>query len=257
MTGFWTWARPCCDWFAPCDHPRPLRPAVRLLRPIVRSFYDWPTIPPFRWSQVGRNLVVSLVWLGLKVDGHVQNWSCHHTTGGTTNRLLTDIIKRGYVSVVQVTPHTTPDVIGRRIPRLIVRSIVGGHDWSYGLSLWLPLVVRFSTIWSCPWSSPIVVDLANTRTTNRTMTYHHQKRPIAVCAGNFFSREDMPCVHTLHTLVCPQVTFSPLHPCFPCFALRIHIRTIQTWRRHCVFFDLTLSSSPLYLSLGYLAVFFL
>ena len=27
-----------------------------------------------------------------KVDGHVQNWSCHLTIGGTTKRLLTDII---------------------------------------------------------------------------------------------------------------------------------------------------------------------
>ena len=46
---------------------------------------------------------------------------------GTTNRLLTGTIKCGDVSGVQVTPHTTPDAIGRRIPRLIVRSIVGGH----------------------------------------------------------------------------------------------------------------------------------
>ena len=39
------------------------------------------------------------------------------------------------------------------------------------------------------------------------------------------------------------------------FALRIHLRTIQPWRRHCFCFELTLPSSPLYLSLGYLAVF--
>ena len=38
--------------------------------------------------------------------------------------------------------------------------------------LWLPLVVRYSII---------VVDRATTRTTNRTMTYHQQERPIAVC----------------------------------------------------------------------------
>ena len=36
-----------------------------------------------------------------KVDGHVQNWSSHHTIGGTTDRLLTDIIKCGYVSVAE------------------------------------------------------------------------------------------------------------------------------------------------------------
>ena len=36
--------------------------------------------------------------------------------------------KCGDVSGVQVTPHMTPDPIGRSIPRLIVRSIVGGHD---------------------------------------------------------------------------------------------------------------------------------
>ena len=36
------------------------------MRPVVRSFYDWPTIPTFFGrSHVGRNLVVSLVWLRL------------------------------------------------------------------------------------------------------------------------------------------------------------------------------------------------
>ena len=35
------------------------------------------------------------------VDGHVQNWSCHLTTGGTTNRFVTDIIKGGDVSVAE------------------------------------------------------------------------------------------------------------------------------------------------------------
>ena len=61
-----------------------------------------------RKGQISRN----------KVDGHVQNlkpaipnrkrshdkschWSCHLATGGTTNRLLTDIIKCGDVSGVQ------------------------------------------------------------------------------------------------------------------------------------------------------------
>ena len=99
-----------------------------------------------RKGQISRN----------KVDGHVQNWSCHLMTGGTTNRLLTDNIKCGDVSEVQVTPHTTPDAIARTIDRTIDR-------------LWLPLVVR---------SSPIVVDRATTRTTNRTMTYPQQERPI-------------------------------------------------------------------------------
>ena len=37
--------RPCYDWFYPCDHPRPLRPVVRPLRQVVRSFYDLPTTP--------------------------------------------------------------------------------------------------------------------------------------------------------------------------------------------------------------------
>ena len=45
----------------------------------------------------------------------------------------------------------------------------------------------------------------------------------------------IPC-----SLLCPQVTYSTLHPSFSCFALRIHLRTIQTWRRHCFSFDLTL-----------------
>ena len=87
-----------------------------------------------------------------KVDGHVQNWSCHLTTGGTTNRLLMQNFSRG--------------------PRLIVRSIVFGYHWSYDF-------VRYDG--SCHRSSPIGVDRATTCTTNRTMTYHQQKRPIAVC----------------------------------------------------------------------------
>ena len=80
-------------------------------------------------------------------------------TGRATNRLLTDNIKCGDVSGVQVTPHTTPEAIDRTIDRTIDR-------------LWLPQVVLSSTI---------VVDRATTRTTNRTMTYHQQERPIAVC----------------------------------------------------------------------------
>ena len=43
-------------------------------------------------------------------------------------------MKCGDVSGFQVTPHMTPDAIGRRIPRLIVRSIAGGHDSSYDRS---------------------------------------------------------------------------------------------------------------------------
>ena len=70
------------------------------------------------------------------------------------------------------TPHTTPDAIGRRIPRLIVRSIVGATIDRTIDRLWLPLVVR---------SSPIVVYRATPHTTNRTMTYHQQERPTAVC----------------------------------------------------------------------------
>ena len=91
-----------------------------------------------RTGQISRN----------KVDGHVQNfkpaipnrkrshdqscnWSCHLTTGGTTNRLLTDTMKCGGVSGGQVTRHMTPDAIDRTIdrrgPRLIVRSIVYGY----------------------------------------------------------------------------------------------------------------------------------
>ena len=47
------------------------------------------------------------------------------------------------------------------------------------------------------------------------------------------SQKWTPCVHILHTLVCPWVKFSTLHPSFFYFALRIHPRTIQTWHRHC------------------------
>ena len=51
-----------------CDHPRPLRPVVRPVRPVVRSFYDLPTNATFLRSQVGRNLIVSPVGLGLEHD---------------------------------------------------------------------------------------------------------------------------------------------------------------------------------------------
>ena len=122
------------------------RPNVRLVAEVVRLV---PEVVGDRKGQISIN----------KVDGHVQNWSCHLTTGGTTNRLFIDNIKCGDVSGVRVTPHTTLDAIDRTIDRTIDR-------------LWLPLVVR---------SSPIVVDRATTRTTNRTMTYHQQERPIALC----------------------------------------------------------------------------
>ena len=57
----------------------------------------------------------------------------------------------------------------RRPTLLIIRSIVGATIDCTIDRLWLPLVVR---------SSPIVVDRATTRTTNRTMTYHQEERPI-------------------------------------------------------------------------------
>ena len=66
---------------------------------------------------------------------------------------------------------TIDRTIDRRWPRLIVRSIVFGYHESYDFQ-------RYDG--SCHRSSPIVVDRATTRTTNRTMTYHQQKRPIAV-----------------------------------------------------------------------------
>ena len=52
---------------------------------------------------------------------------------------------------------------------------------------WLPLVVRSSTI---------VVDRATTRTTNRTMTYHQQERPIAVCDRFWRSEQTLPIDRT-------------------------------------------------------------
>ena len=70
-----------------------------------------------------------------KVDGHVQNWSGHLTTGGTTNRWLTDIIKCGDVSGVHITPRDG----------------------------------------SCHRSSKIIVGRTTARTTSRTMTDHQQK----------------------------------------------------------------------------------
>ena len=43
--------RPCCDWFAHCDHPRPLRP-------VVCHVYDLSTIP----NCFGRSSVVTWSW---------------------------------------------------------------------------------------------------------------------------------------------------------------------------------------------------
>ena len=144
-TGRTTRLRPTCDrkmlewWASRIKNVRLVAEVIRLVADVVGDHK----------RQISRN----------KVDGHVQNWSCHLTTGCTTNRLLTDNIKCGDVSGVQVTPNSTPDAIDRTIDSTIDR-------------LWLPLVVR---------SSPIVVDRATTRMTNRTMTYHQQERPIAVC----------------------------------------------------------------------------
>ena len=144
-TGITTRLRPTCDrkmlesWVNRRMNVRLVAEVVRLVAEVVGD----------RNRQISRN----------KVDGHVQNWSCHLTIGGTTNRLLTDIIQCGDVSVAEF------------------------HAWSYDRSsgatndrtidhVWLPLVVR---------SSPIVLDRATACTTNRTVTYHQQKRPIAAC----------------------------------------------------------------------------
>ena len=101
--------RPTCDrkmleWWA--NRRKNVRPVAEVVRLVAEVVGD-------RKGQISRN----------KVDGHVQNWSCNLTTDGTTNRLLTDNIKYGDVSGVQVTPHTTPDAIDRTI----VRSVVYGY----------------------------------------------------------------------------------------------------------------------------------
>ena len=70
-----------------------LRKNVRLVAEVVRLVSD---VAGDRKGQISRN----------KVDSHVQNWSCHLSTGGTTNRLLTHNL---------------------RGPRLIERSIVYGY----------------------------------------------------------------------------------------------------------------------------------
>ena len=54
------------------------RKNVRLVAVVARLVAE---VVGDRNGQISRN----------KVDGHVQNWSCHLTTGGTPNRLLTDI----------------------------------------------------------------------------------------------------------------------------------------------------------------------
>ena len=99
-TGFTTRLRPTCDrkmlqsWANRRKNVRLVAEVVRLVAEVVGD----------RKGQISRN----------KVDGHVQNWSCHLTTGGTTNRLLTQ----------NSTVDRTIDIRG---PRLIVRSIVYGY----------------------------------------------------------------------------------------------------------------------------------
>ena len=144
-TGLTTRLRPTCDrkmLQSLANRRKNLRLVTEVVRLVTGVVSD-------RYGQTSRH----------KVDGHVHNWSCHLTTGGTTNRLLTQ----------NVTINRTLD---RRGPRLIVRSIVYGYHWSYDF-------LRYDG--SCHRPSPIGVDRATTRTTNRTMTYHQQKRPIALC----------------------------------------------------------------------------
>ena len=117
-------------------------------RQIVERTYDWSHKSwVIAWGKsVATKLMVMFKTcnqLFQIISGRtISHWSCHLTTGGTTtNRLLTDTIKCGDVSGVQVTHHTMPDArfyrsqnstidrtIDRRGPRLIVRSIgYGSH----------------------------------------------------------------------------------------------------------------------------------
>ena len=74
-TGLTTRLRPNCDrkrlqsWANRRKNVRLVADLVRLVAEVVGD----------RKGQTSRN----------KVDGHVQNWSCHLTTGGTINRWLT------------------------------------------------------------------------------------------------------------------------------------------------------------------------
>ena len=119
-TGLTTRLRPTCD--------RKMLQSWANRRKNVRLVAE---VVGVRKGQISRN----------KVDGHVQNlkpaipnrmrshewscnWSCHLTTGGTTNRLL-------------MQNSTIERTVDRRGPRLIVRSVD---------LLWLPLVVRFPSI---------------------------------------------------------------------------------------------------------------
>ena len=99
-TGLTTMLRPTCDrkllqsWANRRKNVRLIAYVVRLLAEIVGD----------RKGQISRN----------KVDCHVQNWSYHITTGGTTNRLI-------------MQNSTIDRTIELRGPRLIVRSIVYGY----------------------------------------------------------------------------------------------------------------------------------
>ena len=61
--------------------------------PIVARTYDWSQ----RSWVIARDKSVAT----RSIDGHVQNCSCHITTGGTTNLFLTAIIQCGDVSVAE------------------------------------------------------------------------------------------------------------------------------------------------------------
>ena len=118
-TGLTTRLRPTCDrkMFESWDNRRK---NVRLVAEVVRLVAE---VVGYRKGQISRN----------KVDGRVQNWSCHLTTGGTTNRLLTGIIKCGDVLVAEFHDLSYDRSSGATIDRTIDR-------------LWLSLVVRIPTI---------------------------------------------------------------------------------------------------------------
>ena len=115
-TGLTTRLRPTCDrkmlesWANGRKNVRLVAEVVRLVAEVVGDSK----------GKISRN----------KVDGHVQNRSCHLTTGGTTNRLLTDITT---ISIVELHDRSYDRSSGATIDRTIDR-------------LWLPLVVRFLTI---------------------------------------------------------------------------------------------------------------
>ena len=111
---------------------------------------------------------------------HYKMWKCFWGSGHSSYDA------EAMVGVPDRSQNPSTDLtIDRRARRLIVRSIVGCHDW-YTIDRRIPRYIVRSIDAGYPKSYDFLrwilssvtqtgVDRATTRTTNRSITYHHQK----------------------------------------------------------------------------------